>query len=156
MSNQQSKGSVSKSPSGALAQNQDYRSGIIPQDGFMVGNMQPDRVYRFVSRSFLERSGGFDRRGWEPINEANSKGECLISPWGHQGQGGTDVKNGDLVLAFMPKDRMEAKRKALAYRKNLSDAALNKLRSRGNREMVASMEVTIQRPGKSVEQLGFD
>jgi hypothetical protein len=154
MEKSQTRQPATNSSSGALAPNQAYRNSILPQDGFMVGNQQPDRVYRFVSRTYLEKSGGFDRRGWEPITASNSKGECLISPWGNHASEGTDVKNGDLVLAFMPKERVEMKRAAMAYRKGLAESALNRLRSKRN-DGVDSMDVTIQRPGKSVEQLGF-
>lgn len=147
------KGHLKNTPSGALAPNAEHRNFIRPQDPYMLANKDPDRAYRFVSRVYLDKNGGFDQRGWEPITSANSKGEALMSPYGHTSKGGTEVKSGDLVLCFMPKERMEQKLQAQRYRQDLAAAALYRLRQRRGIG-VESMDIKMQREGK-VENLGF-
>ena len=149
----ETKSHIKQKPSGALSGNEDYRKALVYQDEFAITNTDPDRHYRFISRAVLEKSGGFDRRGWEPITAANSKGEALVYMWGHSSQSGTDVKNGDLILAYMPKERMVRKQEVLAKRQNLMRSSLQRLSSQRGHG-VESMDFVMQRQGKT-EQFGF-
>lgn len=153
MSENIQKGHLKQTPSGPLAPVASHREFIRPQDPYMITNKDPNREYRFVSRAYLDKNGGFDQRGWEPITKANSKGEALVSAYGHTSTGGTEVRSGDLVLAFMPKERMEQKRASYRYRQDLMRSSLNRLRSHRNNG-VDSMDIQMQRDGK-VENLGF-
>jgi len=69
-----------------------------------IGNPDPDRSYRWVSRGLLTRYHGIDPRGWEPLTDQNSKGETLGCAWAKHGAG-TGIEIGDLVLCSMPKER---------------------------------------------------
>lgn len=85
------------------------RSALKPPDQFKIGNRDPDRAYRFISRTMLDKNGGFDRRGWMPITAENSKGETLVTVTGSYAAG-TDKPVGDLILAWMPKEIADQKR----------------------------------------------
>lgn len=133
-------------------------TSIVPaaeMDFFKIINQQPDRVYRFVSKTVLDKSGGFDRRGWEVITSQNSKGERLASIFG-TASSGTDVRQEDLVLCFMPKERMEQKRAMMRRRKDMLRNTMQELRNKVRRAgMPITGDVTIQRPGRS-DQPGLD
>lgn len=148
-----SKGHVPSKPSGAFSTNEDYRKSLVYQDEFAIANADPERHYRFVSRRVLDKTGGFDRRGWIPINASNSKGECLVSAYGHTGQAGTEVIDGDLVLAFMPADVKARKEAMMKRRQDLMQQSLFRLRQQRG-QGVESMEVVLQRQGRT-ENLGF-
>ena len=139
---------VPTKPRGALDPDAPHRNSLQAFDMFTITNAQPDRAYRFVSRKLLESCGGFDRRGWIPINSQNTKGEALISPFGTVSEG-TDVVNGDTILAYMPREQMEVKKKMADRRKGLMEASLNRLRAGKRNGLVQRMDVTIQRQGRT-------
>ena len=100
---------------GALSEKASYRDPTHGADLLAIGHKHPDRAYRCISRSMLDSNGGFDRRGWTVLNEANSKGETLSSPFGEIKIGAGDTNRiGDVVVAFMPKAQYDAKMAALA------------------------------------------
>lgn len=99
---------------GALTKNASYRNPAHAIDSFDIGNRQPDRAYRLVSKSMLDRYGGFDRRGWIVLDEKNAKGETLKSPWGEAVIGsGISNRVEDLVVAFMPKEMYDRKQELI-------------------------------------------
>lgn len=151
MAKEQAHGVPTK-PRGALDPDAPHRHSLKTFDLFTIAGAKSDRAYRFVSRRLLEQSGGFDRRGWEPLNSTNHQGEQLVSPFGHVSSG-TDVVNGDTVLAFMPKERMEAKKALAARRQSLMQASLNRLREAKRNGLVDSMDISVQRMGRT-EQYG--
>ncbi len=128
----------------------DADPSIVPQmDLFKIINQAPDRVYRFVSKTLLDKFGGFDRRGWEVITSQNSKGEKLASQWGTE-SAGTDLRQEDLVVCFMPRARMEQKKAAIKRRKALLRNTMSALRAQAKGAgMPMTGEVIIQRPGRS-------
>ena len=98
--------------SGALDKKANYRSALKPPSILAIGNKNPDRTYRWISKNMLDRFGGFDRRGWNVLNEKNSKGETLDSPYGSY-QPHSDFRVDDVVAAFMPKEMADQKKAEL-------------------------------------------
>ena len=122
----------------ALTPKADWRTSLTPPDFLEVQNKHPDRVYRFINRVTLDKFGGVDRRGWTILNSSNSKGEGLGSMWGNNI--GTDFRVGDTVLAFMPKELADARKKALAVMNSrLQRNNINNFRASARR---AGVEVT--------------
>jgi hypothetical protein len=122
------------------------RSALKPPDQFKIGNKAPERAYRFISRTMLEKSGGFDRRGWMPITAENSKGETLMTPTSSYAAG-TDKPVGDLILAWMPKEMVEAKRAELDNINSLKKNVTN-LRAEGDAAHIpVDAEMELQRQG---------
>ena len=117
----------------ALQSNATYRSALKAPDGFAIANKDQSRVYRWVSRTLLDKAGGFDRRGWEVIDSKNSKGESIYSPWG-KAASGTSINNEDLVLCYMPKERADQKRDLLRQANNLVRSSVRALRSMARSE----------------------
>lgn len=117
-----------KSPTqGALTKNAPYRSAVKAPNLLEMGNKDPNRVYRWLSKSLLDKAGGLDRRGWEVLNEKNSKGETMVTQWGIHSSG-TDLRVGDLVGAFMPVERNEMKKAAIAEANNSLNQRFESLR----------------------------
>ena len=121
------------------------RSPLKAPDMFAIGNRDPGRAYRFISRTMLEKNGGFDRRGWIPITEANSKGETLESPTGSM-KALTTLPVGDTVLAFQPIEIIQQRRADLAARNDTRDrmVALKSQAINAGVEMTGGMEVQSQ------------
>lgn len=133
----------------ALGSDAPYRSSLKAPDPYLIANKSPDREYRFLSKTMLDKSGGLDRRGWEVLTEANSKGERLMSEWGTVSSG-TDLRYGDLVVGFMPKERAEMKREMIKRTQNLAHATLHRLRQKANAlGMEHNIDYQIQRQGKT-------
>ena len=133
----------------ALSKTADHRKSLKPIDFFAISNMDPERSYRFVSKVYLDKCGGFDRRGWEPITSQNSKGEQLMSQWGTV-SAGTDLRMDDLVLCFMPKERAEMKKAALQRQQDMMRSTLQRFkRSATAMGMEPDIDVTIQRQGRT-------
>lgn len=97
---------------GALTRTASHRRALGIQDILQIGNKDPNRVYRWISRTMLDKFGGMDRRGWEVLTEKNSKGEGLMNQWGVTSEK-SDMRVGDLVAAFVPLDVAEEKRAAI-------------------------------------------
>jgi len=122
------------------------RSALKPPDQFKIGNKDPDRAYRFISRTMLDKNGGFDRRGWMPINAENSKGETLETVT-QKMVAGTDKPVGDLVLAWMPKEMVEARRAELDNINNMKNNVID-LRAEGKEAGIpVNAKMEVQRQG---------
>lgn len=114
-------------PKGALSKKQAYRKNILYVDPFVIVNADPGREYRFVSKRILDDAGGFDRRGWEALNSHNSKGEKLQAQSGKISSG-TDLRYGDLVAAWMPKEDADRRRHDLKFMTNAMKDSVGQLR----------------------------
>lgn len=127
-----------------------HRNALVNPNEFLILNQHPSRRYRFLSKKMLNESGGLDRRGWEPITAANSMGEELGTHWGTKMKSGTELRNGDLVVGFMPVERHEARQAMLQQRQNAFQEALNMIKNRARSlNMPHNINVSIQRPGRS-------
>ena len=137
-----------KSP-GALTKGAPYRHPSKPVSALDIGNKDPNREYRFISKSMLTKFGGFDRRGFVVLDEKNSKGETLKSQWGEQiiGSGITNQVE-DLVVAFIPKEVAEAKRESLRSHGNSVKARIQGFRSQAQSTGIkVEGDVSSQRDG---------
>lgn len=144
---------IPSAPSGALSVDNTYRSSLKAPDPFLIGHRDPDREYRFISKTMLDKNGGFDRRGWEPITAQNHKGETLETEFGTISSG-TDLRYGDTVLGFMSKERMAQKRSILRNTRNLARATLERLKNAAR--SIGALDYdrsSIQRPGRNEEAL---
>lgn len=133
-------------PTGAVSKSQKYRN-ILFSDPFKIANAHPDRAYRFVSAKILSQNGGFDPRGWEAITEQNSMGEKLLNSFGKVSSG-TELRYGDVVLAFMPKDQADEKKEAIAHLNDATRQSINQLKEQARRGgFEPEIEVSIQKQG---------
>jgi len=104
-----------KTADSALSEKAPWRTSIAPPDFLELNGKRPDRTYYFVNKYQLEKYGGADRRGWQPLNESTAQGESLGHEMGHNG--GSSFVVGDLVAAFMPKEYADKRREALIAQK---------------------------------------
>lgn len=142
-----SKNALKESNADSMKKSANHRSSLKPADIMEITNKDPDRAYRWVSRNILDRTGGFDHRGWEALNAQTSKGEKMASQWGVHSSG-TELRNGDLIACFMPQERADMRRASL---REANDAAMNHIRRlRAQARSVGAVidgNVQIQREG---------
>lgn len=107
-----------------------------PGDLLQVLNKDPNYAYRWLNATKLEKQGWTDHRNWEIVRTGNSSGEQAgIFGLSQKANAlGSMVRNGDLVLARMPKEDAEARNE---YYRKKNDARMevltmkNKFRSAG-------------------------
>lgn len=110
-----------------------YRSALKPPSALAIGNKHPDRVYRWISKSLLDKNGGFDRRGWQVLTAKNAKGETLVSPYSEY-QPTSDFRVDDVIAAFMPRELGERRKAELKHANEIVKQHMKGLRSKASRD----------------------
>jgi len=107
-----------------------------PGDLLQILNKDPNYAYRWLNATKMEKQGWTDHRNWEIVRTGNSSGEQAgaLSLSTKATALDSMVRNGDLVLARMPKEDAEARNE---YYRKKNDARLevltmkNKFKSAG-------------------------